>query len=108
MVGHKTPEWLTAIFTACLALTGAFALIYAHWQLREAHEEAQVQHLLSFDQQYRNEPMVSYRRNYAKKRLAGVENPPDQENLLDFFETIGLLVNRGYLNGIDVWETFAN
>lgn len=108
MVSNKTPEWLTAIFTAGLAMTGAFALIYAHWQLREAHEEAQVQHLVSFDQQYRQEPMVSYRKNYAKKRLAGVEDPPEEMNLLDFFETIGLLVNRGYLNGTDVWETFSS
>ena len=28
--------------------------------------------------------------------------------LLDFFETIGLLVNRGYLNEEDVWTEFGH
>jgi hypothetical protein len=107
MVGKLTDERLTAIFTAIIAITGVVALAYAHWQLSESHEESQIQHLMSLDQQYRNEPMVSYRKNYAKKRLAGIADPPEETLLLDFFETIGLLVNRGYLNDTDVWETFA-
>src|SRR5260370_7897036 len=97
MFGKFTAERLTAIFTAIIAVTGVAALVYAHLQLREAHEEAQIQHLLVFDQQYRQEPMISYRRTYATKRLAGVEDPPEETRLLDFFETIGLLVNHGYL-----------
>src|SRR5260370_41744860 len=108
MFGKFTAERLTAIFTAIIAVTGVAALVYAHLQLREAHEEAQIQHLLAFDQQYRQEPMISYRRAYATKRLAGIEDPPEEGRLLDFFETIGLLVNRGYLNDTDVWETFGN
>ena len=108
MPGKFTAERLTATFTAIIAFTGVWALIYAHLQLREAHEEAQIQHLLTFDQQYRQEPMISYRRGYATKRLAGVEEPPEQSNLLDFFETIGLLVNHGYLSATDVWETFGS
>jgi hypothetical protein len=103
-----TAERLTAIFTAIIAITGVAALIYAHLQLREAHEEAQIQHLLAFDQQYRQEPMISYRRTYATKRLAGIGDPPEETRLLDFFETIGLLVNHGYLRDEDVWETFGN
>ncbi len=107
MVSKFTAERLTAIFTAIIAVTGVAALVYAHLQLREAHEEAQIQHLLVFDQQYRQEPMISYRRTYATKRLAGVEDPPEETRLLDFFETIGLLVNHGYLKDTDVWETFG-
>src|SRR5258708_30494507 len=108
MVGKLTAERLTAFFTAIIAITGVVALAYAHWQLRENHEEAQIQHLLAFDQQYRQEPMISYRKGYATKRLAGVQDPPEETRLLDFFETIGLLVNHGYLSDTDVWETFAN
>jgi hypothetical protein len=51
--------------------------------------------------------MISYRKTYATKRLAGVEDPPEETRLLDFFETIGLLVNHGYLKDTDVWETFG-
>jgi len=107
MIAKPTSEWLTALFTAIIAITGVVALAYAHWQLRESHEESQIQHLMSLDQQYRQEPMVSHRKNCAKKRLAGIEEPPEETSLLDFFETIGLLVNHGYLNATDVWETFG-
>ena len=108
MLGKLNAERLTAFFTAVIAVTGVVALAYAHWQLREAHEESQIQHLLAFDQQYRQDPMISYRKIYATKRLAGVEDPPEETRLLDFFETIGLLVNHGYLSDTDVWETFGN
>ena len=36
MVGKFTAERLTAFFTAIIAVTGVFALVYAHLQLREA------------------------------------------------------------------------
>src|SRR6266851_5307464 len=108
MFGKLTSDRLTAFFTAIIAVTAVVALAYAHWQLREAHEEAQIQHLLAFDQQYRQDPMISYRKTYATKRLAGVGDPPEETRLLDFFETIGLLVNHGYLNDADVWETFGS
>jgi hypothetical protein len=108
MLAKITAERLTAFFTAIIAITGVAALEYAHRQLTEAHQEAQIQHLMAFDQQYRQEPMISYRKAYATKRLAGIEDPPEETRLLDFFETIGLLVNHGYLSDTDVWETFGN
>jgi hypothetical protein len=108
MVKHKSPEWWTAVFTAIIACTGALALIYAYRQLNESHNEAQIQHLLALNQEYEQEPMATYRRMYATKRLAGVEEPPEQGKILDFFETVALLVNRGYLKDTDVWENFGN
>jgi hypothetical protein len=107
MFGKHTSEWWTAFFTAIIAVTGAVALIYASRQLQDAHEEAQIQHLLALDQQYRQEPMISYRRSYAINRRAGHDYGPDETRLLDFFETIGLLTDRGYLRDKDVWETFG-
>jgi hypothetical protein len=51
--------------------------------------------------------MVTYRKLYAKKRLAGVEGPPEEYEILNFFETVAMLTNDGYLNDKDVWETFG-
>src|SRR6516164_1372038 len=62
------PDWLTGVFTTIIAFISVAALIYAHLQLKEAHEESQVQHLLSLQQQYEQEPMVTYRKLYATKR----------------------------------------
>jgi hypothetical protein len=36
-----------------------------------------------------------------------VTDPDEEYRLLDFFEGVGLLVNRGYLNDKDVWEEFG-
>lgn len=101
------PEWWTAICSALLVLTAAGALWYADAQIRENHKELQVQRLLEMDQRYSQEPMVTYRKLYARKRLAHGDPFPEVEKQFDFFETVALLVNRGYLNDTDVWETFS-
>src|SRR5260370_37667762 len=106
MMNLLTPDWLTATFTFILAATGIWALVFANQQLKQNREEAQVQHLLTLSAQYEQEPMVKYRKLYAQKRLAGSTEPPEEDRILDFFETVGLLVNRGYLKDTDVWETF--
>src|SRR5215469_10641363 len=100
-------EWITAICTLVMALTAILALGYAHLQLKQGHEEAQVERLLNQVHQYGEQPMVLYRKAYADQRLKGVEDPPEQYQILDFFETIGLLVDRGYLDETDVWENFS-
>ena len=101
------PEWWTAIFTGLLAATTAGALWYAHQQISATHAEAQVQHLLEIDQRYSQEPMVTYRKLYARKRLAGGDPFPEIQEPLNFFEMVALLVNSGYLKDTDVWEAFG-
>lgn len=102
-------DWnlLTAVSTIILAVTGFLALVLARQQLKQNSEEAQVQHLLTLSAQYEQEPMVSYRKTCAKKRLAKEKYPPEEDRILSFFETVALLVNRGYLKDKDVWETFS-
>jgi hypothetical protein len=94
-------------FTAALAAATIYALVYAKAQITEAHNEAEIQHLLTFVQQYGSEPMVTYRKRLAERRLKGEEEPDDLYNVLDFFETVGRLVDRGYLNESDVWDNFG-
>ena len=100
-------DWITAVCTLLIACTGIVALAYAHWQLKQDHDEAQVERLLGFVRQYDQEPLVSYRKLYAEKRLANVTDPDSEYQLLDFFETVGDLTDKGYLDVSDVWENFA-
>jgi hypothetical protein len=51
--------------------------------------------------------MSKWRKTVAEQRLKGVDFPDEAQRLLDFFETIGLLVRRGYLDENDVWSTFS-
>jgi len=101
------PDFWTAFFTCILALTTVVAVSVGYRQLKEFHAESQVQHLLALQQQMEQEPMLTYRRGLAEKRLKNQEDPYELYPLLDFFETVGLLVRRGYLDESDVWNTFG-
>jgi hypothetical protein len=102
------PTWLNVIFSGLLAVTAFGALWYAHAQIREAHDEAQIQHLVTFVDEFDQEPMATYRKELADKRLHTMEDDPfELYRVLDFFDTIGRLVDRGYLNEEDVWSEFG-
>jgi hypothetical protein len=98
---------VTAIATAVLALTSIVALVYAIMQLSQAKQSDKIRHLLSFVNEFEREPISGWRRTTAKKRLAGEEYPDEAQDILNFFETIGLLVRRGFLDIHDVWSSFS-
>jgi hypothetical protein len=97
----------TALFTVMIAGTGVWALVYARRQLRQVRESEKIQHLLRFIEQFEQPPMTTYRKAVAAKRTKGVTYPPEAQEILNFFETIGLLVRREYLDVDDVWSSFA-
>ncbi len=101
------PGFWTAVFTGILAVTAIVALVVGYRQLKEFHAEAQVQHLLALDQKFDQEPMLTFRRVLAEKRLKNDQDPDELYPVLDFFETVGLLVKHGYLDESDVWNTFS-
>ena len=115
----QNPDWWLTIFTGILALTTVGALWYARDQIREtrdesktqltqAHEENQIQHLLALVKEFDQEPMATYRKGLANKRLNTKDDDPfELYRVLDFYETVGRLVDRDYLNEEDVWNQFG-
>jgi hypothetical protein len=101
-------DWWTAFFSGVLALTALGALWYAHGQIKEAHDEAQIAHLLTLVKEFDEEPMATYRKGLANKRLNTKDDDPRElYRVLDFYETVGRLVDRGYLDEEDVWNQFG-
>jgi hypothetical protein len=100
-------ECAAAFLTAVIAGTGVWALVYARGQLRQARESECIQHLLRFIEQFEQAPMADYRRRVAEQRVKGTAYPTEAQEILNFFETIGLLVRRGYLDIEDVWSSFS-
>ena len=118
MAKLSQPDWWTTIFSGILAMTAVGALWYARDQINvtrqvaekqlvQSHKEDQIQHLLAMVSEFDQDPMATYRRELAKKRLKGKPDDPfEMYRELDFFETVDLLVDRGYLNEKDVWNQF--
>jgi hypothetical protein len=100
-------EMVTAIATSVIALTGVAALVFTYFQLRQSRNSERIKHLLSFVRDFECDPIANARRVVGEKRLKGEEYPVEAQNLLNFFETIGLLVRRKYLNVDDVWSSFS-
>jgi len=111
---------ITAYSTLALAITGALALGFAYDQIRESHHQAQIQHLVEAVHEFQYEDrFLSYRRTLAKARIdpktddslipLNPDNPPrEMYELLDYFDYLGLLEKRGYLDKQDVWDQFGN
>jgi hypothetical protein len=106
VLGIRILTWFTA--SRIIALTSIVALVFAAWQIRRARKLAQIQHLLQIDREFTGEALVSYRTELARKRLKGEAEPMELYRVLDFFETIGLLVRRGYLDAYDVWSMYSH
>jgi hypothetical protein len=100
-------EMITALATSVLALTAVAALGFTIIQLRRSRESDRIKHLLSFIHDFECDPIATVRRTVGEKFLAGEKYPVEAQNLLNFFETIGLLVRRKYLDINDVWSSFS-
>src|SRR5260370_33965842 len=97
MSAPSAEQW-TAVFTAGLFVVGVLALLYARGQLRESHNQAQIQHLMSFVKDFDSQPMTNRCRIYGQNRLAGSESSLEADRLVGFFEAIGLLIMPGSLD----------
>jgi hypothetical protein len=111
-------EKVNAISSALLVLVGVGGIIFAYFQIKESREEAKIQHLVEVVQQFDQPPYSDIRIRLAtqridtKKRIVrplNVDDPPGEMiDLIDFFQHIGLLVRRGYLDEGDVYGEFAD
>ena len=103
----KKPEFWTAFFTGLLSLVTLGTVIYGGMQLSDARKETRVQHLLTLEKEFQESPLAGFRSAVGKQRLARKEHGDELYPILSFFDTVGLLVHRGYLDDEDVWETFS-
>src|SRR5580704_8310697 len=98
----------TAIFTGGLFGITVLTLLLVRAQLQDDRREAQVSHLLEIDHQFSSEPMISYRRDYAEKRLRDEPAPDEQSQLLGFFGSVGMMLKSGYLDADDVYNDYSD
>ncbi len=91
--------------TALAAIVAALAAVWAIWsESRRSHFVHSVELILRLDDRFGSEEMRKARQA-ASKSLLNKTNT-DADDVLDFFEMIGLLTRRGALDEKMVWHTF--
>lgn len=110
-------EKVTALSTAALAGLALIASLVAYRQILEFRNEARAQRLAEVVDKFDNGPVSLKLQLLAAKRidqktqmlksLDTAAPPMEMYDVLDFFEYVALLTNRGYLDKNDVWEILS-
>jgi hypothetical protein len=97
-------EAVTAIGTCVLVVI----TWWAFWrQLGLAREQMRVEIQLKQEDRFDSEPMVQARSSLARLLLRRAAHEEIQEDVMNFFETIGMLLRRRYLDREMVWADFS-
>src|SRR5882672_6247220 len=104
-------DWtkVSALATAATALIAGIAVLVAVWQLRV--QGRLTRYTTGFDALWKltaewDSPRMERVRRAASKAIANDQETPDIEDVLDFFELVGLLVERGVVEDELAWNQF--
>lgn len=108
---------VTALATFALVITGVYALVFAGRQIQETRDGARIQHLVQLAHDFDQPPIAEWRTGLAAKRIdkkneklraLDVNDAPwEVYEVLNFFEKVGLLAKRDYLNKRDILDMFG-
>ena len=97
------------MWNAVTALDGVAAAIAALATMvaesRRSRFAQQIDLLLRFEDRFATPDFLSIRKRAATGLTT--DKPDESDDVLDFFETVGLLVQKGALNPQMVWNSFA-
>jgi len=106
MINYNTLTAWAAALTAWAAVVAALAAVCAIWsESKRSRFALGIDLLLKMDANFNNDMMRTTRRA-AGKELLHDKDKGDVDDVLDFFETVGMLIRRGALDDFMVWHTF--
>jgi hypothetical protein len=99
---YMTADRITALATAAGVIVAVWGLIS---QLASSRFAISVDLLGKMDERFNSPGMLQKRREAATALLNKKDNG-EVDDILDFFETVGLMMHRGALDEEMVWNTF--
>jgi hypothetical protein len=111
-------DWgaVTAVSTAALVLTGVGAIFFVYRQIENERVYRRIENLEEQLRRFDTNPLAEHRKKLAEARLDSshtklrnldAEYPPTNSyEILNFFEHIAFLVDKGHLDMYDVWHSF--
>ncbi|MHB8523050.1 MAG: DUF4760 domain-containing protein [Limisphaerales bacterium] len=99
------------IWEALVAI-GTLALVGVTWwafkaQLAVARDQMKVELQMKREEIFDSERLVHQRATLAKQFLNKAPHDEIQEDVMNFFETVGMLLRRGYLDKEMAWVAFS-
>ena len=98
-------EIVTAVGTWAVAGC-TFWLVKGH--LSTAKDERKIELYLELRKEFESEPLLSHREQFAGQLLDKKKHDEMTPGVLNFFEDLGMLLRRRYLDREIVWETFGH
>ncbi|HEY2496634.1 MAG TPA: hypothetical protein VGK24_06170 [Candidatus Angelobacter sp.] len=114
--GEFTWESLTALGTLILAVGTLITVIVMTVQVMDARDMDRTKNLIDLRKEFDSSEFASVRQSLAAKRLdrnghlipwKSNEAPPEAYEILNFFDSVGMLLDKGHLNADDVWEQMS-
>lgn len=108
-------ESVTAVATLVLSIATLFTICVMHTQVKDARDMDRVKNLIDLHKEFDSREFATIRRDLAAKRLDADghlrdyqgEAPSEAYEIMNFFDHVGMLLNRQHLDSEDVWEEMS-
>jgi len=100
-------DWTQIIIAGGTVAVAVFTWRLVSGQLSVAKEQVKVQLYLEIRKEFDGDRLVSARKRLAQQLLKDPSSDDLQEDVMNFFEDMGMLFRRGYLDREMIWDTFG-
>jgi hypothetical protein len=95
-----------------ITAVGTWALVLATWwmvwkQSQTSRNELKVKLQMSLEDRFESSAMIAKRKRLAAQLLMNAPHEQIQEDIMNFFESVGVLLRRGYLDKEMAWVGFG-
>ena len=98
--------WMSITAIASLALV-AVTWFLVRSQIRLSKEDLRVRLHTNYEEKFDSPALIVERKKLAEQLLTKTPHKEIQESVMNFFESIGMLIRRGYLDTDMVWSGFS-
>jgi hypothetical protein len=98
--------WIALTAAASWALVGV-TWFFLRRQIGLSREDLRVRLQTTYEEKFDSPAMLSERRKLAEQLLSREAHEKIQETVMNFFETVGMFVRRGYLDEEMAWAGFS-
>jgi hypothetical protein len=98
--------WISVTAIASWALV-AITWVLVRSQIKLSKEDLRVRLQTNYEEKFDSATLIAERKKLAEQLLTTTPHEDIQEPVINFFESVGMLVRRGYLDPDMVWSGFS-